>query len=286
MCRVPSLLKSLAPAFVLVLALPVFGAEPAAMVTDLQGAVVKSGSGRLAILAELGVGAQLELEPGTRVTVAHFASARQFDIDGPGTVRLTAIGVESVDGGRITARAPLAAAYRDVRLRPARIAQASISMRGGAEDVPLQLMSPVGTWILENEPVFRWRAIPGVAAYRFQLTDNIGRILYETGTSAASTALPEPIVLRPGQTYAWQVEALLPDGRTADGWTEFGIAGNDRRTRVEAARPLAGASFGDRVLFALLLEDTGLRQAAGALWDELALERPDEPRLRVLGGAR
>ena len=286
MCLARYFLRSLAVTFALFVILPSFGAEPAAMVTDLQGSAVNSGGGRLAILAELGAGAQLALASGARVTVAHFASGRQFDLDGPGIFRLTAAGVESGASGRVTARAPLSAAYRDVRLRPARVAQASISMRGNADDMPLQLISPVGTWLLENRPAFRWQPIAGVTSYRFQLTDNTGRVLHEARTSDNSAPLPETVMLETGQTYAWQIDATLPDGRVADGWTEFGIAGRDRRDRVEAARPAAGAPFGDRVLFALLLDDTGLREAARALWDELARERPADPRLRTLSGSR
>ncbi|HZM44346.1 MAG TPA: hypothetical protein VFC14_05900 [Burkholderiales bacterium] len=270
------------------LLLPVlsFGAEPAGMVTDLQGVALRGGGGKLAILAELGAGAQLELEGSARVTVAHFASGRQFDLDGPGVFRLTAAGVESAGGGRVTARAPLAAAYRDVRLRPARVAQASISMRGNTGDAAVQLVSPVGTWLLERRPSFRWKTVAGVVSYRFELTDNTGRVLYETSTGEASVALPESVVLQSGQTYAWQVDARLPDGRVADGWTEFGIAGTDRRERVDSARPGKDASFGERVLFALLLDDAGLREAASTVWDGLARERPADLRLRTLGGSR
>jgi hypothetical protein len=270
----------------LLMAQPAWSAQPVAMVTDVQGAAGRTGAGALTILGELGAGAQLQLENGARVTVAHYASGRQFELEGPGAFRLTPAGVESTGAGRVTPRAPLAAAYRDVRLRPARIAQASISMRGGAGDEQLRLESPVGTWVLENRPVFRWRTLGGVASYRFQLTDNTGRVLHEMGTGDTSAELPASVQLLPGQTYAWQVDATLPDGRAVDGWTEFGIAGPDRRERVEAARPGAGTSFGDRVLFALLLDDLGLREAAGAVWSELARERPADPRLRTLGGTR
>ena len=266
--------------------LPSYGAEPAALVTDLQGPAARSGGGRLAILAELGNGARLELDPGARVTVAHLAIGRQFDIDGPGAFVVTTAGVESTSGGRVTARPPLAAAYRDVRLRPARIAQASISMRGSGDDVSLRLVSPVSTWILEARPSFHWQPIPGIASYRFQLTDTTGRVLYEASTRDSSTTLPETVALVTGETYAWQVDAKLPDGRAADGWSEFGIAGADRRDRVAATRPGPGAPFGDRVLFALLLDDIGLREDARIVWDELARERPADPRLQTLGGSR
>ena len=262
------------------------GAEPMAIVTDLQGGAVSGSGGRLAILAELGAGVELRLDSGAKASVAHFASGRQFDLDGPGAFRLTASGVESTSGGRVTARAPLGAAYRDVRLRPARVAQASISMRGNAEGAALQLLSPAGTWLVENRATFRWAPLAGDGSYRFQLTDNLGNVLYETVTTGHSVTLPESIALQAGRIYAWQVNAKLPDGRVAEGWTEFGIADADRRARAYSARPAAGAAFGDRVLYALLLDDAGLREAARAVWDELARERPDDPRLRTLSEVR
>lgn len=280
------LARSFTVTFALLLASPSFGGEPLAIVTDLQGSAIKKGSGRLAILAQLGAGAELELEAGARMTVAHFAGGRQFDLDGPGSFRLTPVGVESAGGGRVTPHAPLASVYRHVHLRPARIAQTSISMRGGPDDMPLQLMSPVGTWILENRPVFRWQPTAGVASYHFQLTDNTGGVLYETSSGEPSVGLPDSITLGAGQTYAWQVDAIRPNSPVVSGWTEFGIADVDRRERVEAARPGPGASFGDRVLFALLLDDSGFREIASAVWDELARERSADSRMRTLGASR
>lgn len=262
------------------------GAAPAAMVTDLQGSVVRSGGQRLAILAELGTAAQLELGADARVTLVHFASGRQFNLEGPGAFRVTGRGVESAGSGRVIAGAPLAAAYANVQLRPTRVAQASFSMRGIADELLVKLDSPAGTWLLEERPAFRWQRLPGATAYRFRLTDNTGRLLHEATTGEDAATLPAAVTLKAGETYAWQVNATLPDGRVAEGWAEFGIADADRSNRVGAAKPGPGASYGDRVLFALLLEDSGLHDAARDLWRELMRERPSDPRLQILGGAR
>lgn len=277
-------------ASLLIAALPIFSvhaAEPAAMLTDLAGGEVRSGAQRLAILSELGVSASLELGSGARATLVHFGSARQFDLLGPGAFRVTGAGVEIVAGsGQVTARAPLAAAYDKVRLRPSRVIQASISMRGKGDLQPLKLVAPAGSWIVDARPVFRWQKPAGASGYRFQLTDNTGGVLHQAEVGQETARLPDSVELKVGQTYAWQVNATLPDGREAEGWAEFGIIDAERRVRILAAQPGSGASFGDRVLFALLLEDFGLRDAAHELWAELVRERPSDPRLQTLGGAR
>lgn len=263
------------------------GAEPVALLTDMQGGLVRSGVQRLAILSELGLSAPLELAVGARATVVHFAAGRQFDLQGPGVFRITSGGVEAVGGGaRLTAHAPLATAYDNVRLRPSKVIQASISMRGTADAKALKLIAPAGTWILETRPDFRWQQLAGVTVYRFQLTDNAGGLLHQADVREERASLPASVELQAGQTYAWQVNASLPDGRQVEGWAEFGVADAGLRNRIVAAQPGEGASFAERVLFALLLEDSGLRDNAQGVWEALLRERPTDPRLQTLGGAR
>lgn len=50
--------------------------------------------------------------------------------------------------------------------------------------------------------------------------------------------------------------------------------------RAEKLRPAEGAPFSDWVVYAMALEDAGMRDEARALWKKLAAVRPDEPRLR------
>ena len=271
----------------LVLGLAVHAAEPIAMLTDLQGGQVRNAGQRLAILSEIGAAAQLELTAGTRATLVHFALGRQFDLEGPGSFRIGASGVEAIGDARVTPRAPLSSAYDNVRVRPSRVVQASISMRGlRGPDQQLQLSSPAGTWVLETDPVFRWQALDGAKRYRFQLTDTSGRQLFESQTSEPIMHLPAAVVLAAGQTYAWQVSTTLPDGRAAEGWAEFGIADGERRERVLGGQPGPGAAFAERVMYALLLEDYGMHDSAHPLWQSLARERPDDANLVVLGRAR
>lgn len=255
--------------------------EPPGLVIDVQGNATLAGKGSLEILAGLAPGAEVSLAPAARVTVLDSASGRQFDLVGPGAFRWNNGTVEVVRPGKLVVRAPGSESLKEVRLRTARIAQASIRMRGGDESRPVELVFPVSTWLLERPAAFRWRPVTGAKMYRFQLTDSTGRPLHELSTTRTSIDLPAAVALEAGRTYGWQVWAELADGRTPDGWTEFGLAGPDLRARVERDRLPADARFSDRLLYALLLEELGVRDDAARLWLQLASERPEDPELRA-----
>lgn len=258
-------------------------AEPAGLVIDVQGSASTSSRGRIAILSGLEAGAELSLATGARVVVVNSASGRQFELTGPGAFRWAGGQVEVVRPGKVMVRETAGPAFGDVRLRTARIAQASISMRGPpAESADrMRLASPVSTWLLARPDAFRWQPAPGASGYRFQLTDSDGRTLHAARTMTTSVELPATVALDVGRTYGWMVEADLGGGRTADAWTEFGLAAPELRQRVERARPATGAGFADRVLYALLLEELGVREEATAQWRRLAAERPEDTELQA-----
>jgi hypothetical protein len=262
----------------LVAAAGAWAAEPPGLVIDVQGSATLGGK-RVAILTGLPSGEEIALAPAARVVVVHTQNGRQFELIGPGAFRWTGGRVEIVRPGELRVRESADAAFGDLRLRTGRIAQASISMRGTAAESTIRLDSPVSTWLLEAPKSFRWQPVAGAAGYRFQLTDSNGKSLHEARTVAAAAELPASVVLEVGRTYGWQVQAELAGGRAVDGWTEFGVAGPDLRARVDRARPRADANFGDRLLYALLLDELGLREEAGQLWAQLARERPADPDL-------
>ena len=271
-----ALLRRFAAGFALLCAAAAWASDPPGLVIDVQGNATLAGA-RVAILTGLPPGAEVTLAPAARVVVVHTQNGRQFELIGPGAFRWAAGKVEVVRPGELRVRESADAAFGDLRLRTGRIAQASISMRGGAPgESKLALLSPASTWLLEAPRSFRWQPVAGAASYRFQLTDSNGKPLHEARTSAASVELPAGVALEAGRTYGWQVQADLSGGRTVDGWTEFGVAGPDLRARVDRARPRADAGFGDRLLYALLLDELGLREEAERLWAQLARERPED----------
>lgn len=247
--------------------------DPPALIIDVQGEATLAGK-RVAILTGLPPGAEVSLASAARVVVVHTQNGRQFELIGPGAFRWAGGKVEIVRPGELRMRESADAAFGDLRIRTGRIAQASISMRGAPGASKVELASPASTWLLEPPRSFRWIPVADAVSYRFQLTDSNGKPLHEARTSAVTVALPAAVVFEAGRTYGWQVHAELPGGRTVDGWTEFGVAGPELRARVDRARPRADASFGDRLLYALLLDELGVREEAGQLWTQLARERP------------
>jgi hypothetical protein len=259
----------------LVVAAGAWASEPPALVLDVQGNATLGGK-RVAILTGLPPGAEVALESTARMVVVHTQNGRQFELIGPGAFRWAGGRMEIVRPGELRVRESADAAFGDLRLRTGRIAQASISMRGAAAESKVELASPVSTWLLEAPKSFRWRPVPGAAGYRFQLTDSNGKLLHEARTQATAVELPAGVALDPGRTYGWQVQADLAGGRAIDAWTEFGVAGPDLHARVDRARPRPDATFADRLLYALLLDELGVREESVRVWAQLARERPDD----------
>jgi hypothetical protein len=266
------------------------------LVIDAQGTSTLRSKAPLEILAEVPPGAELTLAAAARVVVVHGASGVEYTLTGPGEFRWSAEGARMLRGsGSVASREPLGGALREVRLRTGRLVQASIAMRGEAGGGaradgavrPLRLTTPASTWLLEAPQQFRWSALAGVQSYRFELTDDRGTVLFVAERlAAAQIDLPAAVRLEPGRTYAWQVIAQGADGSRAEGWTEFGIAAPDLAARVRTLQPAADAQFTDRLLYAALLEEWGLREMADAVWARLRNDRPGERQLEARAGAR
>lgn len=85
-------------------------------------------------------------------------------------------------------------------------------------------IAPVGV-VASGSPL-QWTAVAGADRYRVTLFDTSGRLLYETQVTDTVVSLPDSIVLVPGRSYVWLVEARTSFDRW---WTsrlvEFSIAG-------------------------------------------------------------
>ncbi len=261
-------------------------AEPVAIVTDVRGDARRTDGGAVGVLADLPAGSRIVLQASARLSVVHLPSQTTFELTGPGGFAIDANGVQAAAGTAAPSRKPLAAVYRDVRLRPASVTQASIAMRGDSHDPRLRLVSPVASWLIERPSAFRWEAQAPAVRYSFQLTDSNGHVLHESVTEQTAVSIPAGIRFEPGRTYGWEVKATLGDGKVIEAWTEIGIASALLRDKVENARPVAAAGFADRVAYALLLESLSVREAARAEWAAISQERPDEARLRALAEGR
>lgn len=84
-------------------------------------------------------------------------------------------------------------------------------------------LSPMGT--VADAGVLRWSAVAGADRYRVTLFDSGSRVVYETQLADTVAALPDSIVLVPGQRYLWKVEARTGRDRwSASALVDFSMA--------------------------------------------------------------
>lgn len=66
---------------------------------------------------------------------------------------------------------------------------------------------PVGT--VAEARSLRWTAVSGADRYRVTLFDADGAVRYETELAGTMVALPDSVLLAPGETHWWRVDARL-----------------------------------------------------------------------------
>jgi anti-sigma factor RsiW len=85
-------------------------------------------------------------------------------------------------------------------------------------------IAPVG--VVASASPIQWTAVAGADRYRVTLSDTSGRLLYETRVTDTVVSLPDSIVLVPGRSYVWLVEARTGFDRwSTSRLVEFSIAG-------------------------------------------------------------
>lgn len=246
-------------------------AAPVAMVTDVVGDV-KQANEPLRILAELDAGRELKLAADATVVVFYVGDGSEWLLKGPGRYRLAPKGPEAQGGAAPAQRRPGPPGFRDIKLRPDRVRQAAVILRGRN----LTLKSPVNDdLVLARDVKLAW-ALDNARDTEFEveIADAAGKRVLKEKTRVPEFSLPADARLEPGQRYTWAVMARergLPQPLYAIG--EFRIADAATRTRIENARPKAGAPFSERALFVALLEDVGAKGAADEQRRTLASER-------------
>ena len=79
----------------------------------------------------------------------------------------------------------------------------------------IQVLTPAEAGDIDVGRVeFAWRAIEAGAAYNLTVTDEGGDVVWTGSTRDTAVLLTSQVVLEPGATYFWYVDAVLPDGRT------------------------------------------------------------------------
>lgn len=261
---------------------------PIAMTTDVQGTAWLMENGkqtRLGLMIYLTPGTKLNLDAGARVAITFFATPNEFMLKGPTQAvveseRVRALSgsapsVKNLDQNQVAAGQKFSARQRE------RQAVASFEMKS-FEPGSLQLRKPVDTRLLASPEEFSWRPVFGAKSYRFRLSDASGQVLHEVTSEARTQRLPDTVVLQMGQAYSWSVEALGSSGLTQSASAGFSLLDETEARAITAKQPAVDASFSERLLYASLLENAGLKLAATTYWKGLANERPDDDMLREL----
>jgi hypothetical protein len=263
---------------------------PCALLTGLEGrASVQRADGtrRLAVLDALLPNDELRLAADARVElVVTVGQQRVFSLKGPGRFQLSKGAVLALDRNSFVAVRDLVGDWGALRLRPGLVGRASVSLRG-APDTSLAIRAPLGGQRAAQIDTLRWEVPYGRRTdhwrYSVAVIDMQGRAVFSADTADTVLPLPRNIAWSRGQTYVWTVAATSDDGLRTDGSAEFRVVSQDveesvdavAAAAVEAHRRLAVAALlAEDVLYALLLDQSGLRQDADHQWHSLALARP------------
>jgi hypothetical protein len=142
-------------------------------------------------------------------------------------------------------------------------------------------------YVLEKKPAFRWPAIKGTLRYEVRLYsgENPHRKLHwKASTKETTLTWPESQPALPaGAIRSWDVAAFLDEDaepKFAVSNSRFDVPGAARQKILDEVATLAKShDLDDQLLAAMLYEyrDLGAYDAAFALYQKVAKERPDQP---------
>lgn len=255
-------------------------AEPVAMVTDVGGGVFLSAGDsqkKVALLDYLEPKTMLRLEANALLSVTFFAKPVEYRFTGPArlvveqdrvTVSEGAAETRTVSLTKTTSAKKYTAAQRE------HVAHAAYEMRAGRPG--LRLNDPVDTRVMPGEVGFSWDGPQPADGYRLTLYDHRKKRIHQVSLTGNDWT-PAASLLKPGRTYEWEVSAVLKTGEELIARGSFSVADAAAARNIRAQGPQTGASFSDRLLYAVFLEEQGFRYDARRVWQELSKERPDDP---------
>jgi hypothetical protein len=137
-------------------------AEPLGMVIDVQGNATLTDAGRsskLEMLSYLKPQNEIQLSPGTSLTVTWYANSKELRFAGPARLKVQPGGIEVVQGGPAQERAVGDEKVAATKKLPSRLGQAAISMRAIPKPMTPEQETqreklrpaegaPVGEWVM------------------------------------------------------------------------------------------------------------------------------------------
>jgi hypothetical protein len=251
------------------------GAQPVAMVTDLDGTASGVDGSTIHLLAELRSGGRITLPAGSTMVLVYFAGGTEYSFAGPAEVEVGDAAPITLSGAAPASRTVLGAGGPTQRISPSGKAQASVAMRAVGHEMEITLLGPApGGILLEQRPTFRWLPVEGAARYRIELIDEDLDKVIEATLDIPRYELPDEIVLVRGGLYTCHLETRLPDGTPLSTWAVFTVATDEQLRLVESLRPVPEAEFSDQLIFALWLRQRRFTDEARRLWPQLRAQRP------------
>jgi len=254
------------------------------MVLDITGsATAQSGSERapLDIATPLQVETRISLAKGSEISFVFYPAREQFTVAGPAVFWLGEQGVKLLSGV-----APRGKKLQDDRAHVVlgfqnQVVPAAFSMKTiyGSSTAP-KLQKPVeGETVLSDQPEFEWAAVESGPV---ELSIWHGEtVVYQQRVEGATLALPADVALTRGQEYRWRVASNVAQGRKVSNG-HFTVASAQLRADVQRVKPVGDASTSDWVIYAMALDQAGMRSEAGIVWRRVAQRRPDSHKLREL----
>ncbi len=263
-------------------------ADSVAFVTDIKGDVKVDGTARPALMSELSTKQKLSLSKGAGITVMYVQSGQEFVLSGPGdyTVDAKSLVAEGKSAQPVNRKTDWKISSQAL-VKVSQTSSASIRMRSmnpnaGVADTKIgALLYPVRGSIASFQPVLSWQAT-GASAYDVSIALSTEPDKPIAAGKSNSATHKFSTRLKPDTEYVWTVTA----GGTELGRGKFRTLSEENIALVEKRKPDAKASFSDRLLYAVLLNDLGATQDAQSLWANLAAERKDLPELASLGKAK
>jgi hypothetical protein len=250
--------------------------QPVAIVSDAHGDAFLAANPvpiRLTLLRELQSDQVLRLDPGSRIVVVFLPGGQVYELAGPGRYRVRAKTIEALDGNA-PRRRELPSPLQHLAVKPNDVSQGAVIMRGGTVSDRVVLVRPSNAIASQQGLVFEWRPV-STTVYRFLLVDEHGNKTVEADVAEPRYELPRDLTLAEGRPYVWVVSARNQRGVTTESAAEFTVLPSVQRSAIEAARPAPGADFTEQLVFALALEQRGLKEEAQRHWGKLARDRPE-----------
>jgi hypothetical protein len=251
-------------------------AAPASVgiVLDLQGPGELASKGERAnlhLLDYLPAGAQLVLPAGSRASVSHYGAKMIYRLTGPVQADMEADGLRLVSGTPLQANS-LAEKTVTAVLHP-NLGPAALKMRALPQ---VDLRSPPnGAGVLARRPVFRWED-RDAGPCQVDLMELPDRAIAQGRATGLSWELPPKLELAYGKSYRWTVSCTsASDGKIRAASATFSLPSKADADMIASLAPGKEANVDEWVLYATILKQWNLPDAANEAWVRIAARRPD-----------